>query len=397
MFLAVLMLMTALILSSCGEVEKADSFSDTLLLTDMKVGDASVPAFFNPATGSMTPICTDPLCDHTYTSGCPFAGYNTVWEPHYYNGSIYFLSMQTFGKPDDFAVMRYDMDSAEVTELIDMKKLEKYIPDDVHESGGQSFGFNGSYFRYTIRGEDRTPKFMLRVALDDGKVEILSTEYRQPFAQYKKQFLAYTPELDYTAVSCGIMLTDKNGKLIKTILPEKRISIAFDDLLDEGKLIYVTAFQKENGKYDRDRMTVYMYDMDTEEDRVIIENFPSSYIACVGDYIYYSKYVDDLPMIGYDLNNNAEQFNTSGGILYRLNINTGEESIAFELPEYCLNSTNIDRVGQYIIIGYQNTDYDNYEEEATSRSIWCDYAKESGRIVYDTVSETTAIYKEAST
>lgn len=372
MFLAVLMLMTALILFSCDEVEKADSFSDTLLLTDMKVGDASVPAFFNPATGSMTPLCTDPLCDHTYTSGCPFAGYNTVWEPHYYNGSIYFLSMQTFGK------------------------LEKYIPDDVHESGGQSFGFNGSYFRYTIRGEDRTPKFMLRVVLDDGKVEILSTEYRQPFAQYKKQFLAYTPELDYTAVSCGIMLTDKNGKLIKTILPEKRISIAFDDLLDEGKLIYVTAFQKENGKYDRDRMTVYMYDMDTEEDRVIIENFLSSYIACARDYIYYSKYVDDPPMIGYDLNNNEERFNISGGILYRLNISTGEESIAFELPEYCLNSTNIDRVGQYIIIGYQNTDYDNYEEEATSRGIWYDYAKESGRIVYDTVSETTAIYKETS-
>ena len=41
--------------------------------------------------------------------------------------------------------------------------------------------------------------------------------------------------------------------------------------------------------------------------------------------------------------------------------------------------------------------YENYVEEATDRGIWYDYAKEDGRIVYDTVSGTTAVYPDVST
>ena len=363
----------------------------------MRVDGISIPAVFNPAKGTMTPLCTDPLCAHTKKAGCPFAGYNTIWEPHYYNGSIWFLSMVTFGKLDDFAVMRYDMDTAKVTELIRMEELREYIPDTVSQNNSQSFGFHNGYFRYSLHGADHTPVFRLRVNLDSGEVEILTNEYRQPFTKYKKQYLAYTPELDYTGVSYGILITDEDGNVKETILPDKRIDIAFDDLLDDGKLLYVTPVQTEDGTYDWDRMTVWMYDMETGEDAVIVENFPSSYIAAAGDYIYYSRYVDDPPKLGYDLNQKEDKFNLSGGILFRTNIHTGEESVAFEMPEYVLNGIEIDCVGQYIIIGYHNTDYETYEEDATDRGIWYDYAKEVGRIVYDTETGTTAVYPDAST
>ena len=105
----ILTLVVALLLlcTACGKTEKDhDAFFDTFLLCDMKVDGVAVPAVFNPAKGTMTPLCTDPLCAHTEKAGCPFAGYNTVWEPHYYNGSIWFLSMTVFGKLDEFAVMR---------------------------------------------------------------------------------------------------------------------------------------------------------------------------------------------------------------------------------------------------------------------------------------------------
>jgi len=386
------------VITGCSEETKTyDTFLDTFLITDMRVDGISIPAVFNPAKGTMTPLCTDPLCAHTKKAGCPFAGYNTIWEPHYYNGSIWFLSMVTFGNLEDFAVMRYDMDTAKITELIRMEELREYIPDTVNQDNSQSFGFRDGYFRYTIHAADRTSAFRLRVDLDSGEIEILTNEYHQPFAKYKKQYLAYTSELDYTGVSYGIHLTDAAGNVKETILPDKRIDIAFDDLLDDGKLLYVTAVQTENGKYDWGQMTVWMYDMETGEDAVIVEKFPSSYIAAAGDYIYYSRYVDDPPKLGYDLNQKEDKFNLSGGILFCVNIHTGEESIAFEMPEYVLNGIEIDCVGQYIIIGYHNTDYETYEEDATDRGIWYDYAKEVGRIVYDTETGTTAVYPDAST
>lgn len=391
-------LTAAVIFTGCGKTKIShDAFFDTFQLTDMRVDGISVPALFNPAKGITTPLCTDPLCDHTEKAGCPFAGFNMIWEPHYYNGSIWFLSMTVFGKLDEFAVMRYDMDTAKVSQLITMEELRREIPDTVNQENGQSFGFYNGYFRYTLRGADHTPAFQLRVNLDSGEVEVLTNDYRQPFAKYKKQYLAYTPEIDYTGVSYGILLTDEDGTIKETILADKRISIAFDDLLNDGKLLYVTAFQMEDGKYDWDRMTVWIFDMETGENSAIIEDFPSSYIATEGEYIYYSRYVDDPPMMGYDLNRKEDIFNLSGGILYRTNIHTGEESIAFEIPDYVLIGTEIGRVGQYIIINYQNTDYENYDEEATERGIWYDYAKENGRIVYDTVTGTTAVYIDAST
>ncbi|MBR3998440.1 MAG: hypothetical protein IKI93_08880 [Clostridia bacterium] len=386
------------VITGCSEETKTyDTFLDTFLITDMRVDGISIPAVFNPAKGTMTPLCTDPLCAHTEKAGCPFAGYNTIWEPHYHNGSIWFLSMVTFGKLDDFAVMRYDMDTAKVTELIRMEELREYIPDTVNQDNSQSFGFRDGYFRYTIHAADRTSAFRLRVVLDSGEVEVLANEYHQPFAQYKKQHLAYTEELDYTGVSYGIHLTDADGNVKETILPDKRIDIAFDDLLDDGKLLYVTAVQREDGTYDWDWMTVWMYDMETGEDSAIIENFPSSYIAAAGDYIYYSRYVDDPPKMGYDLNHNEDKYNLSGGILFRTNIYTGEESVAFEMPDYVLRGVEIDRVGQYIVISYENTDYENYTEESTHYGIWYQYDKENGRIVYDTETGTTAVYPDAST
>ncbi len=396
----VLMLTIALLLlcTACGKNEtNHDAFFDTFLLTDMKVDGISTPALFNPAKGTMTPLCTDPLCAHTKKAGCPFAGYNTIWEPHYYNGSIWFLSMVTFGKLDDFAVRRYDMDTAKVTELIRMEELREYIPETVSADNSQSFGFHNGYFRYSLRAADHTPAFQLRVNLDSGEVEVLTNDYRHPFAKHKKQYLAYPPEKDYTGVSYGILLTDADGNVKETILPDKRISKTFDNLLDDGSLLYVTAVQTEDGTYDWDRMTVWMYDMETGEDSAIIENFPSSYIAAAGEYIYYSRYVDDPPKMGYDLNQKEDKFNLSGGILYRTNVYTGEESVAFEMPDYVLLGTEIDRVGQYIIIGYQNTDYETYTEDVTDRGIWYDYEKEDGRIVYDTVNETAAVYLDAST
>ncbi|MBO4229530.1 MAG: hypothetical protein J5938_04175, partial [Clostridia bacterium] len=128
----------------------------------------------------------------------------------------------------------------------------------------------------------------------------------------------------------------------------------------------------------------------------IIDDFPSAYIAVVGDSIYYSRYVEDPPSLGYDKNIDEEQFNRSGGILFRTNIETGEESIAFELPAYRLIDTGIHRVGQYVVIEFQNTDYSNYEEETDMYGVWYAYPEENGWVVYDTASGEAKAYREGN-
>ena len=136
--------------------------------------------------------------------------------------------------------------------------------------------------------------------------------------------------------------------------------------------------------------------------KLLMEEFPDVYIAMQGEWIYCVKDVENPPSLGIDLNNNnKERFNTSGGILWKTNIYSGECEIAFEMPEYTLIGTQIDRVGQYIVIGYLNVDYKNYTvEEIVHHNVvetWYEYPEEIGRIVYDTETGTTATYPDAST
>ena len=391
-----ILIVLLLFFTGCGVKESAhDDFLDTFLLTDMKVDGIDTPALFNPAKGTTTPLCSDPLCSHTQKDGCPFAGYLTLQELHYYGGAIWFQSAEG-GKLTDPDLMRYDLDTGRVTKLTSIAELREQVPDSIPIENGQAYGFLGGYFFYKILKGDQTFAFQLRVGLDDGKIEILDRDYMEPFGRYQKKPLCYTPELYYTGVSYGIVLTDENGKNNETILADRRISICFTDLIDAGRLIYADAPRRENGSYDFDRMELRLYDLETGEDRTLVEDFPSAYIAVVGDYLYYTRYMEDPPSIGFDKNQNAEQFNRSGGILFRMNIESGEESAAFEMPAYRLIDTGIHRVGQYVVIEYRNTDYSRYEEEATHYGVWYAYPEENGWVVYDTEAGTAAVYPEPS-
>jgi len=385
-------LLLLFLLCGCGKTEKPrDAFPDTFLLTDMKVDGILTPALFNPAKGTTTPICSDPLCSHTKKDSCPFAGYHSLQELHYYGGAVWFQSAEG-GKLMDSDIMRYDLDTGRVTKLTSLPELRELVPESIPIENGQSYGFRDGYFVYRALKADQTVAFQLRVSLDDGKIEALDPGFIMPFGQYKKKSLSDTPELHYTGVSFGIEV--REGDHTETILQDRRIAICFTDLLEKGKLIYVDSPKKEDGSYDFDRMAVHVYDMETGEDRLIIEDFPSAYIAVVGDFIYYSRYVEDPPSLGYDKNMDEEKFNLSGGILFRTSIETGEESVAFEMPAYTLIHTEIHRVGQYVVIGYRNTDYSRYEEEATHYGVWYAYPKENGWVVYDTASGEAAAYPE---
>lgn len=381
--------------TACGKTEtNHDTFFDTFLLTDMQVDGVSVPALFNPAKGTTTPLCSDPLCDHTEKAGCPFGGYNNVSSKlYYYNNAIWYLQNNPAAS---FAVMCYDLDSGRVRQVCTIAELAEYVPAEIQGNGGFGHQFLEGYFRYVIRNADFTTAFQLRVDLDNGKVEVLDKDYRYPTAQYKDITLTTTPEMDYTGVSYGFIKTDAKGNR-ETILADRRIQITFDDLLEDGKLIFTDCYQREDGRYDLERQRLWMYDFETGEDRLIMEEFPDVYIAMCGDFIYHIKDVENPPLIGYDRNDEKDRYNASGGILWKTNLDTGECEIAFEMPEYVLDGVEIDRVGQYIVIGYHNTDYENYVEEATDRGIWYQYEKENGRIVYDTKTGTTAVYPDAST
>ncbi len=402
LFAFLLAALLALSAVSCGQSAGTgeDPFTSLYQITTMfcavntqtQTGAVKVPAKFNVQTGSLTPLCTDPLCPHSHDSGCPFANM-TGDAIHYENNCVYYQRLKDFTSHEKL-FMKYDLESGDATVLFEFSKADEYRPDSKPTTGYRTIVREG-HFWYIALNDERKPVVTVRVRLSDGKTEVLEEVPNIPFSQYEKQFLFYGEELDTVGLSDGLILADEDGKNEKRILEDKHITIAFDDLIDSGRLLYCTAATMQDGRIDWEHMTLWCYNLKTGEDRIVVESFPDVYLAPLGNYIYYVKYVDDPPYLGKDQNpGGKDKYNRSGGILWRIDIETGVEEKAFELPDYTLAGTEIEAVGGRIIIGYNNIDYNDYTVEATDRGDYYEYAQETGRIVYNPADQTTAIYPE---
>ena len=83
------LLSALLLLCSCGggNTEYVNLF-DTFLFIEMEQDNIYTPALFNPASGTVMPLCTDPICDHSENAGCPFAGYTQIFTVE--DGKLFF-------------------------------------------------------------------------------------------------------------------------------------------------------------------------------------------------------------------------------------------------------------------------------------------------------------------
>lgn len=366
-----LLLLLILLLSSCG-ARNETAFFDTFY----PVKCDNVLCKLNVLDGTLTPLCNDPLCDHTYDSGCPLCGYDMgcVW-----NGTLYFTarSSAAVSKPDELRA--YDFDTSAV-------KLVCRLPE-IPASGGGTLGFRGGYFCQDYTASDEDFSIHYSVCLEDGKIEEYEGNTRDfmqtqtPRAFYKKKPLLVKMKED--ALHGTISLGDQ-------VLYDGELAITFADQITDGKLLYGIYHRDENGRVNVDEMSLYMLDLDSGESRLFSEDFNDVYFALIDGWIYYVRYIDDPPVIGYDKNNQRDAVNGTGGIIWRMNLETGAEEEFLSLPEYHLWGYEISAFGDRFLIRYSNTDYSVWEEipDSYHGDVWYEYPKTNGWIIVNPADRT---------
>lgn len=393
-----LICLAGLLLLSCGKTEEYDPFFDMYQLTEMTSGGVKTPAKFNAASGTLTPLCTDPLCMHTEDSGCPFA--RMTGRVTYHAGSIYFWKeiLPTESPTDTFdsALMGYDMENASVREIVRRNALEQIFLDNGYEVSSWSQGISCGYLWVSLFNSAGTDLVAtIRVDLENGKHELLKGEYFMPAFEYTEgRYFSSVESGPMVAASPGFIIADFDGSNPEYHLTDRNIAITFWDKMDGDTLLYAEIGKNDDGWWDWEHMTLYAYNIKTGENTTVLETFPDVYFAQIGDWIYYTPYLEEPIFLGVEKHSGQEKYNKTGGILHRVNIITGESEQVFEMPAYNLIGTDIESVGQYVVIEYHNINYDAYETEVTVLGEAYTYETEIGRIVYDTVTGETKIYAE---
>ena len=105
--IALVLALTLALLFSCGKKDAESPYKDYLLFVGKDQG-ASTIMKLNVHSGSISPLCQDPLCRHTQDSGCYFFGLASGRSIYQYDGKLYFWRSY----PGDIGVVhciiRYD-------------------------------------------------------------------------------------------------------------------------------------------------------------------------------------------------------------------------------------------------------------------------------------------------
>ena len=68
-------------------------------------------------------------------------------------------------------------------------------------------------------------------------------------------------------------------------------------------------------------------DLKTGDEWLVNDNIGDVYFLRDGDSICFANWIDDPPVVGFDLNDNKERYNRTGGKIWRQNIRTGETEL----------------------------------------------------------------------
>lgn len=351
-------------LCACSRGSKDSTFLDNFYICRIN----TIPCKVDVHTGIVTALCQDPLCTHDENSECPFLGYSAG---SVYEGTLYYITEDNIPTDDLYkpgVLYSYDFETSAV------KKIAE-LPSFAGLSGSGSMNFRGGYYSRDFSSADGSYESHYRINLTNGEIEYFDNSVPDdvPFAYYNRKPIYISMKED--GLHAEIRLGDD-------VIYKGELAIAFTDQIVNDSLLYAVYYRDENGKPDFDRQTLYSLNLKTGESSIVSEEFSDVYFALYGNCIYYSRYVDNPPIIGYDLNQKKDVYNKTAGKLFCLNLKTGVETEVLSLPEYRLTYM-IETVGDRILLAYENTDYESYTEDNSGRGVWYDYEKTSGWIIYN--------------
>ena len=352
---------------SCGKDSGTrDIYQIVLLNKDVSYGSIRVPGKFNVLTGSVTPLCEDPVCTHEWDNGCAFESFQTTSPYTLHNGKFYYTTKDFRDFYSDYFVWCFDLLDGRRGLVCEIPFMTGTVSVRTLISGGHM------YYTYLESGEQydidlSTGRAVHRDETTENERSLFVCEYKG-----KKYYL----DCEKTALTA----VDKAGTR-NEVIRRMFANVFFDE--KGGRIVYSV---KDGG--------VYAFDLSDGSERVIADGVMSSFVL-YGDSICYTKPVDDPPYLGYDRNDHEDKYNMTGGIIWRTDLRTGETDKLFDDASYNLEYWTFERIGGHLVMNYTNTDYSTYtEEEGNSRfgAVYV-YPSETGKVVVNTENKECNIYE----
>ena len=288
---------------------------------------------FNVENGSMTPLCPDPLCEHSEEAGCPFAGARNYTVD---GDTIWFNRVLNNRDGERVTVIcRYDIADGK------LRVLQEYKDD------GYTYVFKFGYLWKYFTHENPTDKdISVRISLEeenfDDPEEI--DPGKIPFAQvgdvyYYGAFGTYhSPATEVYA-----MYTDLTDEWL---VADDMFSMNFtyyDGFLyyiQEGTLMRVSVDEEITG-----------IPVNTKE---TVKKAIAAYFFYDNSLFYLQSEGDDAEVIGWDEFLEEEVKNTYGGKIWRANPDGSKAKVFTETDGYVISKSMLStaQVGSRLVVRY---------------------------------------------
>ena len=372
-------MITALfLLCSCGDTRtEFVNLFDTFLFIEIEQDISFTPALFNPANGTVIPLCTDPICDHTENSGCPFSGFRQIFAVE--NGKLYYSVNVSEEKADGTylgsAYRVYDTETGSVKELCRKTELRT-------EGSMSSIGSICGDWQYIC--QSGSSDYYFRVNYKTGKIEDLSHLDKVFLPIYEDKSYLYVPYFSDGAGDGGTGIA--------------RINHNFEGqeiLFDTGELLGDIDFSKAESGYiyyftlNPDSYDLYRYSLKQNKTELILENI---LFAVIGeDEIYFTKAAENPELLYYDVWRKRDIYDTVDGKIYSCGLDGSKATCIFDNNELILRAGNLQYKNGYLICDFgkiMEKEFRNGEMKP-----WLE-TNGGGKIVIDVKTGDASVYEK---
>ena len=375
--LPILALALLLLLCGCGnaETDPVDLY-DSFLLTEIAVDHNIIPAMFIPKSGTMMPLCTDPLCMHDVNSGCAFAGFDQFLASE--NGKLYYTVNVADKKADGtyrgLAYRVYDYETASVKELC--RKTELYAEGTM--SSLSSVAGDWNYI-----SQSGNTDYYFRVNYKTGKIEDLSDLDEVFLPVYEDKNHLYAPiTINAYGDRTGILRTDHDFKNNETVfdIGEPAVNIDFS-MLNAGYIYYCTL---NPNSYD-----LWRYSVKKGSHEIVLENILFSVIG--NGKIYYTREADTPSFLYFDAWRNRDVYDVVDGKIYVCDPDGKNSALIYDNNQYIVRGLDMQVRNGYLICDYGRITEQEFERGEMRPRL---EANGGGKIVIDLKTGNAAVYEK---
>ena len=317
---------------------------------------------YNVATGTYSPLCSDPICTHELWSDCKFAGVFTVRM----NGEwVYFPKEDGLIQGADSqnkmrqSICSYNYVTGEYNVL--------YTIEEISKTGfrGRFEYYDGYIYFYQGVPDSKMEEFtMSRINVETKKVENLGWSFK----------IWHSVIIDNELVfSDGIKTLFKTDLYFKnrTELIEVPIYIGNIFMQTANNYVYYESIESytSGAKSELNRINIK-----TGTNEKLFETTRIAYFKIIGEYFYFLS-EDPEPRLLYTNEYGEKYYDRYGGKIYRSKLDGSEFELYYENDKQNINIKSIENCGKYLV-----TTYDIVVEK-NGRT---DYQQSSDKIVFDT-------------